>query len=244
MKHLSIFFLFSWGLFLAANAQTDQEPSKIITLDSVVVEGSSQIPDISRLKPVEGTFIFSGKKNEVISLIQQNVALSEKYGRQIFAKIPGIFVYDMDGTGNQVNIATRGLDPHRGWEFNIRKDGVLTNTDMYGYPASHYNIPMEAVSKIELVRGTGSLQYGAQFGGMLNYVSKKPAARKIAYESYNTVGSYGLVSSYQSLSGTSGKWSYYAWVNRKKVMDTGKTEILSTKQPMFPYFTTPGQVFR
>ena len=35
---------------------------------------------------------------------------------------------------------------------------------MYGFPASHYSIPMEAVEKIELVRGTGSLQYGAQFG--------------------------------------------------------------------------------
>ena len=43
---------------------------------------------------------------------------------------------------------------------------------MYGYPASHYSMPMEAVDHIELVRGTGSLQYGAQFGGMLNYVTK------------------------------------------------------------------------
>ena len=61
----------------------------------------------------------------------------------------------MDGTGNQVNISTRGLDPHRSWELNIRKDGISTNSDMYGYPASHYNIPMEAVEKsnwcVELV---------------------------------------------------------------------------------------------
>jgi len=38
---------------------------------------------------------------------------------------------------------------------------------MYGYPASHFGLPMEAVERIELVRGTGALQYGAQFGGML-----------------------------------------------------------------------------
>ncbi|MEZ4799108.1 MAG: TonB-dependent receptor plug domain-containing protein [Flavobacteriales bacterium] len=85
----------------------------------------------------------------------------------MFARIPGVFVYDMDGTGNQTNISTRGLDAHRGWEFNIRKDGVLTNSDMYGYPASHFNIPMEAVNRIELIRGGGANQYGAQFGGML-----------------------------------------------------------------------------
>ena len=28
------------------------------------------------------------------------------------------------------NIAARGLDPHRGWEFNIRKDGIITNSDI------------------------------------------------------------------------------------------------------------------
>ena len=39
---------------------------------------------------------------------------------------------------------------------------------MYGYPASHYSMPLESIERIELVRGTGSLQYGAQFGGMLN----------------------------------------------------------------------------
>lgn len=79
----------------------------------------------------------------------------------------------MDESGNQVNFATRGLDTHKGWEFNIRKDGVITNSDMDGYPASHYSMPLESIDHIELVRGTGSLQYGAQLGGMLNYVTKE-----------------------------------------------------------------------
>jgi Fe(3+) dicitrate transport protein len=150
-------------------------------------------------------------------MTQKNVALTEKYGRQIFAKIPGVFVYDMDGTGNQVNISARGLDPHRGWEFNMRKDGILTNSDMYGYPASHYNIPMEAVERIELVRGTGSLQYGAQFGGMVNYISKQPdTTKKFTFESINTIGSYGLVSTFSRASGTLGKFSYSAWINEKR----------------------------
>ena len=107
--------------------------------------------------------------------------------------MPGVFVYDMDGSGNQINIATRGLDPHRGWEFNNRKDGIITNSDMYGYPASHYSMPFESIDRIELVRGTGSLQYGAQFGGMLNYVSKQGDTTKpFSFESINTVGSYNL----------------------------------------------------
>ncbi len=186
---------------------------------------------------VKGMFIYSGKKNEVISLSSKDASLSEKYGRQIFAKIPGVFIYDMDGTGNQLNISTRGLDPHRGWEFNIRKDGIMTNSDIYGYPASHYNIPLEAVDKIELVRGTGSLQYGAQFGGMLNYVSKQPDSTKtLAFESINTAGSYGLLSTFNSLSGTKGKFSYYAWFNNKSVKgyrDNGDSKSNAQNVSMF-----------
>ncbi len=87
---------------------------------------------------------------------------------------------------------------------------------MYGYPASHYNIPIEAVDRVELVRGTGALQYGAQFGGMLNYISKQPdTTREIAFESINSIGSYGLVSTHNAASGKLGKFRYSAWINRK-----------------------------
>ncbi|MPR37342.1 TonB-dependent receptor family protein [Salmonirosea aquatica] len=211
-------YLVLYILALVLPALAQENPVRTLTLDSVTVEGLRNRTDLLHLAPVQNTYLFSGKKNEVIELTRKDVALTEKYGRQIFAKVPGVFVYDMDGTGNQVNIATRGLDPHRGWEFNIRKDGVLTNSDMYGYPASHYNIPMEAVERIELVRGTGSLQYGAQFGGMLSYVSKQPDPdRPLAFESVNTVGSYGLVSTYNSLSGTVRKFRYSVWANKKKL---------------------------
>jgi Fe(3+) dicitrate transport protein len=122
----------------------------------------------------------------------------------------------MDGAGNQVNIAARGLDPHRGWEFNIRKDGIITNSDMYGYPASHFSMPMESIERIELVRGTGSLQYGAQFGGMLNYITKQgDSTRPFNFESMNTAGSFKLVSTYNAISGKSGKFRYYAYFHKK-----------------------------
>jgi Fe(3+) dicitrate transport protein len=122
----------------------------------------------------------------------------------------------MDGSGNQMNISTRGLDPHRGWEFNIRKNGIITNSDMYGYPASHYSMPMEAVERIELVRGTGSLQYGAQFGGMLNYVSKKPdSTRAFTFESINSFGSFNTLSTHQAVGGTVGRFRYYGYFNKR-----------------------------
>ncbi len=209
---LSIFILYS----TCTSAQRQADSIKTKTLNEVTLEANRFQQDIARLSEVQGTFIFSGKKNEVIDLTQKNFAVSEKYARQLFAKVPGVFVYDMDGTGNQLNISTRGLDAHRGWEFNTRKDGIITNSDMYGYPASHYNIPMEAVERIEIVRGTGSLQYGAQFGGMLNYISKKPdTTKQLSFENINSVGSYGLVSTYNRASGKIGKVRYSGWFNKK-----------------------------
>lgn len=197
-------------------AQTDQSLPDTIHLSAVEIRARANSQDIKRLEAIQGTFIYSGKKNELIDLQQKDISLSEKYGRQVFAKVPGIFVYDMDGTGNQMNISARGLDPHRSWEFNLRKDGVITNSDMYGYPASHYNLPLEALEKIELVRGTSSLQYGAQFGGMINYVSKKPDVHgKVSFENISTVGSYGLLSTYNRLSGKIGKVRYAVWSNKK-----------------------------
>jgi Fe(3+) dicitrate transport protein len=215
MKKVLIFFA-TFIIVQQSYSQKGTDSIKVHTLDSIEIEAIRVREDIKWLAPIQGTYIYSGKKNEVIVLSQSNVTLSEKYGRQVFSKIPGLFVYDMDGTGNQMNVSTRGLDPHRSWEFNIRKDGIITNSDMYGYPASHYNIPLEAVERIELVRGTGSLQYGAQFGGMLNYVSKQPdTTKQLFFESINTVGSYGLVSTYNGASGKIGKVRYSAWLNKK-----------------------------
>ncbi|SHE34296.1 Fe(3+) dicitrate transport protein [Cnuella takakiae] len=172
--------------------------------------------DINRLPDEDESFVTAGKKNEVISIANTNANISIKTGRQLFAKVPGVFVYDMDGSGNQINISTRGLDAHRSWEFNNRQNNVIINSDMYGYPASHYSAPMESIEKIELVRGTGSLQYGAQFGGMINYITKKPDSTKVlSFESVNTVGSFALMSTYNAISGTSKKFSYTAYYYRR-----------------------------
>jgi Fe(3+) dicitrate transport protein len=172
--------------------------------------------DIGHLPDEEGGYLNSGKKTELITLGATNANVALKTGRQLFSKVPGVFVYDMDGSGNQLNIATRSLDPHRSWEFNLRQNGVIINSDMYGYPASHYSAPMESFEKIEVLRGTGALQYGAQFGGLINYLTKRHDTTKaLSLETINTVGSFGLLSSYTAISGTVKKFSYLAYYYRR-----------------------------
>ncbi len=205
-------FLLLSSLYLQAQTEIITDTIKDQMLDEVTIRSYRQHLKVLGLPDVHKTFLVAGKKNEVIQVSDLPLNLAEKTGRQLFAKIPGAFIYDMDGSGNQVNVSTRGLDPHRGWEFNVRQNGIITNSDMYGYPASHYNVPMEAIDRVELVRGTASLQYGAQFGGMINYVTKKaPKDKNFSFESINTTGSFGLMASYNAIGGTIGKFSYYAF---------------------------------
>ncbi len=135
---LSFLLIFSTVCCIAQQPASGRDTLiKIKSLDSLIFYTYLYQNIVKHLPAEQGTYIFSGKKTEIISLNNSAADITNKTGRQVFAKIPGVFVYDMDGSGNQINIAARGLDPHRGWEFNSRKDGVLTNSDMYGYPASH-----------------------------------------------------------------------------------------------------------
>ncbi len=201
-------------LSLHAHAQ-NADTLRTKELAPVIVEAAQLRENLKPLPATLGSWLFSGKKSEVITLAALDANLAEKTGRQLLAKVPGIFVYDLEGS-NQLNVSFRGLDPHRGWEVNMRQNGILFNSDVYGYPASHYSIPIESVERLELVRGTGSLQYGAQLGGMLNYVLKQgDTTRKVSFENMSSLGSFNLLSSYNALGGKVDKVKYYAYYVRR-----------------------------
>lgn len=218
-------------------AQTPNDSIRLMkTLNEITVKSFRQVQTVVQLPEINQTYIIAGRKNEVINVQDLPANLAEKTGRQIFARIPGAFIYDMDGSGNQVNLATRGLDPHRSWEFNIRQNGVMINSDIYGYPASHYSMPMEAIRRVELVRGTASLQYGAEFGGMVNYVIKIPdTTQALSFESINSVGSFGLFSSFNALGGKTGKLTWYGYY-QKRVSTGYRKNARSESEAQFASF--------
>ena len=115
------------------------------------------------------------------------------------------------------NIGGRGLNPSRSANFNTRQNNYDISADVLGYPESYYSPPAEALKQIQIVRGAASLQYGTQFGGLVNFIFKKPVAdKKIEFLTRNTIGSNSLFTNFSSLSGSINKASYYTFLNYKK----------------------------
>lgn len=213
--------------FKAASATTtitDQDQTVIISLSSrtemlneVTVRDQQSDFGFTRMRGVEGMGIYEGKKTEVIIPDQLVANLSTNNARQIYARVAGLNIWENDGAGLQLSVGGRGLDPNRTSNFNVRQNGYDISADALGYPESYYTPPIEAVGRIQIVRGAASLQYGTQFGGLLNFVMRKPVAdRKIELVARQSVGSFGFYNTFTSVSGTVGKLSYFTFFQYKR----------------------------
>ncbi|ASV29104.1 TonB-dependent receptor domain-containing protein [Maribacter cobaltidurans] len=194
------------------------ERLKTQNLSEVVLsQKREQIFELKQLKKVDGTAIYAGKKSEVVLLEGITGNMAANNSRQVYSQVVGLNIYDNGDAGLQLNIGGRGLDPNRTANFNTRQNGYDISADVLGYPESYYTPPAEALEEIQVVRGAASLQYGTQFGGLVNFKFKAPnPSKKIEWVSRQTLGSYDLKTSFNSLSGTVGKLSYYTYFNYKE----------------------------
>ena len=172
--------------------------------------------NIRKLRAIEGVMITQGKKTEAINVENTDANKATNQSRQIYAKIPGLNIWESDGAGIQLGLGGRGLNPSRTSNFNTRQNGYDISADALGYPESYYTPPSEAVDEIQLIRGAASLQFGPQFGGLVNFKLKEGHPnKKIEAVIRNTIGSYGLNNTFLSIGGTSKNWSYYGYGNYK-----------------------------
>ena len=223
-KKMNIIFLLVGSQFIQKETEiTNESEVNIIfekqtkILSEVLIKGYKiREFQLKRLKDVEGTSIFAGKKSEVILVDQSMANLASNNARQIYNQISGLNIYQNDDAGIQLHIGGRGLDPNRTSNFNTRQNEYDISADVLGYPESYYTPPSEAIKEIQIVRGAASLQYGTQFGGLINFIMKEPSNKKVELITRNTAGSNNLYTTFSSLSGRGKKFSYYTYYNFKK----------------------------
>ncbi|HEX9150706.1 MAG TPA: TonB-dependent receptor plug domain-containing protein, partial [Flavobacterium sp.] len=142
------------------------------SLKEVIVKGFKTVNGIGHLPDNKDGIIYAGKKSEIILVDSLDANKAVNNTRQILGRIPGLNIVETESSGFTANgIATRGLNPSQSVEMNTRQNGYNISADIYGYNESYFIPPMEAVNRIELVRGAASLQFGSQFGGLVNYVT-------------------------------------------------------------------------
>lgn len=188
------------------------------TLELEKVEVFSDNSFSSRsMRTIEGIMLTHGKKTHLIELDKTMGNKSIENARELYASVPGLNIWESDGGGLQLGIGARGLSPNRTAHFNTRQNGYDISADALGYPESYYTPPSEAIESIQMIRGAASLQFGPQFGGMLNFNLISPSDKKIAYHGEHTYGGYDLIGTFNSVSGTLGKrFSYLGYYKYKQ----------------------------
>ncbi|TNE53002.1 MAG: TonB-dependent receptor [Bacteroidetes bacterium] len=208
-------------LFVSA---TEIETKSVFTMRSLIQE-MDQVTiiknrlnhfDIGYLPPVKGVQIATGT-NAIIKTEGHQGAKSTGNPRELFAKIPGINIWESDGAGIQMGVGGRGLSPNRAANFNMRQNGYDISADALGYPESYYTPPLEALEAIEIIRGSASLQYGTQFGGLMNFVIREaPLDSPFELTSRWTGGSFGYLGAFNRVAGKHRRWSYQLYHQYKK----------------------------
>ena len=198
--------------------QTIQLDSLQMSLEAIEVEANKrEVYGLRRLNNVEGMAIYAAKKSEVIDMKNLLANTATNNARQVYKGIAGLNIWENDGGGLQLSIGARGLDPNRTSNFNTRQNGYDISADALGYPESYYTPPVQALKRIEIVRGAASLQYGPQFGGLLNFVFKNGnPTKEFEFVSENTIGSFGLFNSFNSIGGTVKDINYYGFFQRRQ----------------------------
>jgi len=208
MKHFTYLCI---TILISGTAATAQNKDSV-SLNAVEIKGYKTMNGIGHVNDYSGQVIFSGKKNELLTIDSLDANKAVNNTRQIIGRIPGVNIIETEAGGFTANgIGFRGVNPYQSIEMNTRQNGYNISADIFGYNEAYYLPPMEAVSSIQFLRGAAGLQFGPQIGGLVNYILKNAPAKPFEMTVSQTTGSFGLYNVYTSIGGTKGKWEYFAF---------------------------------
>ncbi|CAM4048452.1 TonB-dependent receptor [Bordetella tumulicola] len=114
--------------------------------------------------------------------------------QELLSTQAGVHVINNTGAAEQGLVDLRGFGIAGFSNTLILIDGVPQNTNDLSAP-SLGTVPLNRIERIEIVRGSGSVQYGGgTTGGVINIITKQgnPSGQPVSASATGTVGSYGL----------------------------------------------------
>lgn len=156
----------------AAYAQPDYSDAVVIT--------ATRFPDSKRDLPIGVTMITA---EEIRQAATANLP-------EILAQFGLLQVRDNAGTPNQ-QVDLRGFGVTGDQNTVILVDGQRLSENELA-PAQLSAIPLESIERIEIVRGSGAVQYGGgASGGAINIITRRPAAGTARAYALGRAGGYG-----------------------------------------------------
>lgn len=155
----------------------------------VSVAGLAQVESDSTKKEQEmPQVLVVGYKDKLLSKVPGSVSvlrfkeiqqLAPISGNDVLRRVPGLNIVDEEGAGLRINIGVRGLDPDRSRNLLVLEDGVPVALNPYGEPELYFTPVIDKVRSIEVLKGSGQVQFGPQtIGGVVNLITADPPAQE------------------------------------------------------------------
>ena len=116
-----------------------------------------------------------------LHVISRNELIAAKPidANEVLRRVPGINLREDSGpVATRLNIGMRGLNPNRSRKVLVLEDGIPIALAPYGEPDMYYSPPIERMSRVEILKGSGQIAHGPQtVGGVLNFVTPDPPAK-------------------------------------------------------------------
>ena len=98
---------------------------------------------------------------------------------EVLRRVPGVNLREDSGpVAMRLNIGMRGLNPNRSRKVLMLEDGIPIALAPYGEPDMYYSPPIERMSRVEVLKGSGQIAHGPQtVGGLVNFVTPEPPSK-------------------------------------------------------------------
>lgn len=199
----------------AAITQADPQQNDV---ERIEIKGDASINEAFpfNINAVEDGKILAGKKVSVIDLSLQP-AFVEPNLRQVFSRLPGLFVSDQK-IPSIYNVNYRGLgNPHESEFVAFYQNGIPLASDMFGYATIYYLPPAQRIQRAEFIRGGGGLLYGPQIGPTVNLVTTRASADIAnSASTEHSIGSDGFYSTYNEVRYAKDDFGFIASVDHRQ----------------------------
>ena len=199
------------------SSEKDIVSAKPQHIEHIEIKGDATINDAFpyNLNTISDSKILAGKKVSIVDLSLQPTFVEPNL-RQVFSRLPGLFVSDQT-IPSIYNVNYRGLgNPHESEFVAFYQNGIPLASDMFGYATIYYIPPAQRIERIEFVRGGAGLLYGPQIGPTINFLtSRANADLPDSALTEHSFGNNGFYSTYNEVRLSQGDLGFMASVDHR-----------------------------